>query len=151
MRSTLTQDAAATARMMRRDASQPTNAFHIASATSVIKSPGQALEGMDSVGSLDWRQWDESTCERRLQADPMDNAARFRLSQIYVYDKKSYRDAEKYLKSILLSKNFMRAETYEMLGDISFFLAQKIKDVPGKGEETNAIDQKKRQDLYKNA
>ena len=57
----------------------------------------------------------------------MDNFARFRRSEILIYENSDYQQAEKYLKAILQTKDFMRAETYEMLGDIEFHKAEKGK------------------------
>lgn len=57
----------------------------------------------------------------------MDNFARFRLSEILIYENNDYQSGEKYLKAILQTKDFMRSETYEMLGDIEFHKAEKGK------------------------
>lgn len=69
--------------------------MHIASGTSVLKSPATVTsepykQETESVMSAEWREWDEETCEQRLQVDPMDNFARFRYSEILVYENQDY-------------------------------------------------------------
>lgn len=67
----------------------------------------------------EWRQWDETRCEIVLEANPFDNAGRFRLSQILIQEDKELETAKRLITSIQnTSPKFLKAECLELLGDI---------------------------------
>ena len=83
----------------------------------------------EDAAEKEWQYWDELYCENRLQSDPQDNAAKFRLAEIYFQREENLDKAKKYIKSILHSnEEFMECETYEMLGDILFMEAEMDKE-----------------------
>jgi len=64
---------------------------------------------------------DEERCEQVLEVDPFDNYARFRLSEILIGEDRDLTVAERLVKSIMTKDpQFMRAECYELLGDIEY-------------------------------
>lgn len=69
----------------------------------------------------EWRTMDEERCEQVLEVDPFDNYARFRLSEILIGEDRDLTVAERLVKSIMTKDpQFMRAECYELLGDIEY-------------------------------
>lgn len=63
----------------------------------------------------------EERCEQVLAVDPFDNHARFRLSQLLIGENRDLTVAERLVKSIMnKDPKFMRADCYELLGDIEY-------------------------------
>ena len=69
----------------------------------------------------EWKTMTEERCEQVLEVDPFDNHARFRLSQLLISEDRDLTVAERLVKSIMnKDSKFMRADCYELLGDIEF-------------------------------
>jgi hypothetical protein len=65
---------------------------------------------------------DEAECETKLDIDPFDKGARFRLSQIWIIEERNLVEAKKLLESVIKSDpRFMVSELYELLGDLENF------------------------------
>ena len=65
---------------------------------------------------------DEAECETKLDIDPFDKGARFRLSQIWIIEERNLVEAKKLLESVIKSDpKFMKSELYELLGDLENF------------------------------
>ena len=64
----------------------------------------------------------EFECENKIDINPFDKGARFRLSQIWIIEERNLVEAKKLLESVIKSDpKFMRAEVYELLGDLENF------------------------------
>ena len=83
---------------------------------SQIDQPSDTADDVDSEGE-NWREWDETKCEQKLENNPLSNFARFRLSEIWIDDDRNLDDARKLLSSI---SGFKESEVNEYLGDIEY-------------------------------
>lgn len=68
-----------------------------------------------------WRDMTEDECNQILNSNPLDNYARFRLSEIWFDEERNFEQAERLLESIEKSEpNFLKGEAKELLGDIAY-------------------------------
>lgn len=65
--------------------------------------------------------WHEEQCNQILNNNPLDNFARFRLSQIWFEEGRNFEQAERLLTSTEASEpNFLKGAVKELLGDIAY-------------------------------
>lgn len=65
---------------------------------------------------------DEAECDAKIDINPFDKGARFRLAQIWIIEERNLIEAKKLLESVhRTDPRFMKSELFELLGDLENF------------------------------